>query len=113
MLLRQQNKTNSKGCYIRVKGLRNRGRKKPLYYGYVTYKRKTYSTHKVAYLQSVGMVEADIPTGHNISHLCHETRCFNPKHLTLEAIGTNNSRKPCLEAQFCLGHQCGVPDCIL
>lgn len=37
-----------------------------------------------------------LPTkGYQISHLCHNPQCFNPAHLVVEIISTNNKRKAC------------------
>jgi len=38
------------------------------------------------------------------SHLCHNSLCINPEHLSLESQGTNNSRKPCKSQGHCFGN---------
>ena len=48
-------------------------------------------------------------TGH-VSHLCHNSRCVNVTHLTLEPSAANTQRQFCVSLQQCRG-SC-VPACI-
>jgi len=42
--------------------------------------------------------------GKDVSHLCHNRLCVNPKHLTVETRKQNNERKVCLKRGVCRGH---------
>ena len=46
----------------------------------------------------------------NISHLCHNSLCVNPDHLTLETQAINNERKMCKGSNHCA---CHTPPCLL
>ncbi len=46
-----------------------------------------------------------------VSHLCHNRRCFNPKHLFVESVANNNLRKKCLKAKSCICHL--LPKCLI
>ncbi len=98
----------SNGCHIYRRGLINKGRKKKLKYGHITYKKKRYPAYQVSYKAEQSEV-VNIPNGYNISHLCHNTMCINKDHLSLEPIAVNNERKKC--KKYCLGHQIGYPLC--
>lgn len=37
---------------------------------------------------------------HEVSHLCHEGRCFNPAHVVVETEGLNSARRSCVGAYF-------------
>ena len=52
-----------------------------------------------------------IPQDLQVSHLCHIKNCVLKEHLTMESAALNNSRKKCVEARVCLGHN-EAPDCI-
>ena len=40
----------------------------------------------------------------DVSHLCHNSLCINPKHLSLEPHHINNNRQFCKMKGHCLGH---------
>jgi len=42
-----------------------------------------------------------IPVVEHLSHLCGDSRCFNPQHLCIENPPENNSRKNCVVAVRC------------
>lgn len=47
----------------------------------------------------------------DVSHLCHETRCFRPSHLTVEVHRRNIARGRCAEEERCV---CGLtPQCVV
>ncbi len=61
---------------------------------------------------------------HHVSHLCHNTACMNPGHVTVESSQKNQSRKPCngaVKLRFpdgslvnpCKCGSDGSPDCVL
>jgi len=57
--------------------------------------------------------------GEDISHLCHNSKCLNPNHMTIESKKANNLRKGC-QVKFkcpCCEHEAVVcrhnPKCIL
>lgn len=48
-------------------------------YGQFTRNRKYWTTHRYVYT----MVFGDIPKGLVVRHLCHNTKCCNPEHLSI------------------------------
>jgi hypothetical protein len=49
--------------------------------------------------------------GFDVSHLCHNSKCINTEHLSLEPHGFNNSRMTCVSVGKCLGHPCPLHPC--
>ena len=98
---------NSQGCYI--------PRKKPRKDGYVRFSitkgssvnalgyptgETTFYIHHLSWYVAGRSVPED-STCAQISHLCHNSTCFNVEHLVLEDPKTNNSRKGCLGTIKC------------
>lgn len=54
-----------------------------------------------------------IPHGIHISHICHQSLCINPLHLSAEPPDVNNNRQLCknMVPKVCLKHA-GFPDCL-
>ena len=48
----------------------------------------------------------------DVSHLCHNSTCINPLHLSVEPHHVNNNRKACTEKGWCVSHE-PYPDCLL
>ncbi|KAF4463937.1 zinc-binding loop region of homing endonuclease domain-containing [Fusarium albosuccineum] len=48
--------------------------------------------------------------GTDVSHLCHNRCCFNPKHLVDESPRINNNRKGCAGQIFCSAHRTSIID---
>ena len=46
------------------------------------------------------------------SHLCHNTLCINPTHISTEPHWLNNNRQQCTRKGICHGHG-GYPECML
>jgi hypothetical protein len=46
-----------------------------------------------------------------LSHLCHNKRCINIRHLNNEPQAVNNGRKTCVNIHRCIGHV-DYPNCI-
>jgi hypothetical protein len=65
-------------------------------YTQVRYKTTKYYVHRIAY--RYGNNGALILADAQVSHLCHEPRCFNPKHLTQELGNLNRERACCRRA---------------
>lgn len=97
---------NNKGCHIPVKAPRSDG--------YVRWSITKGST-KAAFKQTCGERTfylhhlawyitgnpMPVPTKEHLSHLCGDSRCFNPDHLAVESPTANNSRKNCLVTVEC------------
>lgn len=64
-------KDNEQGCWL-WNGTQGRGG-----YGKITYHRKTWSTHRLAWTLKHG----PIPTGKQVNHSCDVRLCCNPHHL--------------------------------
>lgn len=115
-----QNTQNAKGCHFwntafavnqRERGF-NRGPK----YGRlkVTWpngRKKNYLAHRFMHMLSND--KESIPEGLHVSHLCHESLCINPAHLSLEPAHINNERQICknLIPEHCQKHGM-YPECI-
>ena len=72
---------------------------------------RTVYVHRLSYMCSRKTIH--LPAGLHISHLCHNTLCINPQHLSLEPQYVNNGRKDCARRvpRVCCGH--GIyPKCI-
>lgn len=61
-------------------------------YGVIKFRSKNYLTHRIAYQIEYGK----IPNGKLIRHLCHNSRCCNPKHL--EVGNTQDNSNDCVAA---------------
>lgn len=66
------------------------------------------SVHRVKYMCSVRNL--DIPSEFDVSHLCHNPKCLNISHLTLERHEVNMQRIECQNARNCMGNH--YPLCI-
>lgn len=94
------------------------------YYGHLIPKRSAYS--RVKSLNQIVAVNTllvflrepreqyDLKSGWqwNTSHLCPNSKCVNPKHVSFEPAGVNNGRKVCHKAGVCLVDHSPHPDCI-
>ncbi|KAJ8101481.1 zinc-binding loop region of homing endonuclease-domain-containing protein [Lipomyces tetrasporus] len=84
--------------------------KKPRPRGYVLVRvgpRREVGLHQVALIADNRRDELKITLGSNsfdISHICHNRKCFNPEHLVVESRRTNTRR------QSCNGHKILVAD---
>ena len=67
---------NSKGCWNWKKSVTSAG------YGQFTLNKKYWTTHRYVYTKCKGK----IPKGFVVRHMCHNTKCCNPDHLS---VGTN------------------------
>lgn len=47
-----------------------------------------------------------------VSHLCHNSLCLLPQHLSMESDTVNGRRAYCVHTGHCTGHQ-HDPDCLL
>lgn len=62
---------DANGCWVWQCSVNSAG------YGQITVNKKYWLTHRYVYHTVIG----PIPDGSVIRHLCHNTRCCNPKHL--------------------------------
>lgn len=73
--------------------------------------RKVFLAHRFMYMLHTNTLH--IPHDKQISHICHNSLCINPLHLSLEEAHVNNERQLCknLVPKVCLKHA-GYPDCL-
>ena len=67
-------------------------------FGYETGERTFYLHHLAWYATGHNMPE---PVKQHLSHLCHNSACFNPDHLVVESPVLNNNRKNCRVLSSC------------
>ena len=72
-------------------------------------KSKYYYIHRLSYMCHHQQI---LNSKQFISHLCHNSLCFNPAHLVIEDISSNHLRKACRQFGHCTGHH-PEPRCIL
>ena len=73
-------------------------------------KRTMKNVHRVAYMAHTG--DLNLPRECDVSHLCQNSLCVCPQHLSLEPRSINNQRKLCKRSKQCQGH--GIyQDCLL
>lgn len=95
------------GCHVWKRGGCGRPNKK---YGTIRVKfpgmdhSKNIYVHRLSYMCSRRTL--DLPAGLHVSHLCHNTLCIKPEHLSLEPHYVNNGRKDCTgrNPPECSGH---------
>ena len=77
-------------------------------------KRCHVTVHRLAYLVANQQGHREIlgVTEFEISHICHNSLCVNPEHLSREPHACNNSRLRCKHFGQCHGHG-KYADCIL
>ena len=86
-------------------------------YGIITVKftngdYKNIYTHRLMYMLENDL--QDLPDYSSISHLCNNSLCMAPTHLSLEPMDINNSKKVCFKniSKQCTGHD-PYPPCLL
>ena len=107
------------GCIIWQGTSEDKSRSKngSLLYGIITAKLpnetkiKRLRVHRVAYFNE-HFPNYDLYDCLPISHICHNSLCINPNHLSREEQLINNQRKKCIEQGVCCCHG-NHPDCIL
>ena len=67
------------------------------------------SAHRVVYK---ALIDNTIDEETHVSHLCHNPKCCNPRHLVAESPLVNNDRKGCSGIIILTGDGEGVTDCI-
>ena len=66
---------------------------------------KVIYVHRLAYFLHVGDISAlQTNTSEQCSHTCHNTKCINPEHISLESSAINLQRQTCIQNQKCFGH---------
>ena len=66
-------------------------------------KKSRQYTHRLAYMFKIGNFR--LPRGLDVSHICHNSLCVNPAHLSSEPHHINNNRIQCVNEGRCFGHQ--------
>jgi hypothetical protein len=107
---------NGKGCHIAKKAPRRDGYVRwsitkgstKAAFGEVMGEKTFYLHHLAWYATGYQMPRPKIE---HLSHLCGDSRCFNPKHLCIESPTANNSRKNCAVVAQC-PCPCKVTFCI-
>ena len=109
-------RVNGLGCYFYDVNLATNRRGRGNIYGRVkiTYPdgtRKVLLAHRLMYMLHTNTLH--IPPSKHVSHICHNSLCINPLHLSLEAAHINNERQTCTHMipKVCLKHP-GHPDCL-
>ncbi len=69
----------------------------------------TMPVHRLAYM--LRERKLDLEQGLDVSHLCHNTKCINAEHLSLEPHGFNNTRQSCVSYGTCFWHPAPYPLC--
>lgn len=74
--------------------------------------KKTVTCHRLMFMLCTKNFE--LKNGHEVSHLCHNARCVNPEHLSLEPPNINKDRQICrgVVPLACRTHP-PYPDCLL
>ena len=86
-------------------------------YGLISYRDpidgrwKKKKAHRVSYMVSI-IANMDLTANMDCSHLCHNSLCVNPLHISLEPHDINNNRQYCKNSNLCYNHA-GYPDCLL
>ena len=86
-------------------------------YGVIKYKHPLNNTwhvihaHRLSKLLSLGI--CDMPADIDASHICHNSLCINPQHISFEPHGFNNQRQICMAANKCFGHPDPLPECLV
>ena len=85
-------------------------------YGVISYKDpvdlKWKKRHSHRFAIMIRDRNLNIPLNMDCSHLCHNSRCINTDHLSIEPHAINNNRQHCVNSNICLGHF-EFPNCLL
>ncbi len=75
-------------------------------------KSETVSSHRFMYMLTHNNFE--MKEKEHVSHLCHNNRCVNPEHLSLEPALVNSRRETCryIVPKRCMKHE-PFKDCLL
>jgi hypothetical protein len=85
-------------------------------YGQIRYKHplsskwKTITAHRFNYMLHHKIL--DLPSELHCSHLCHNSTCINPSHISLEDSPINSNRRRCCNQGSCIVHS-PFADCLL
>lgn len=71
--------------------------------------------HRIVIFHHSGVTS--LPSGSEVSHLCHNKRCINIDHLSVEPHAVNNTRIHCYNERHCSSNHVNfdgnkLPDCI-
>lgn len=72
---------------------------------------KRYYVHRLAYMAHYDTYNLEVEH-RDCSHVCHNTLCINPEHISYEEHWINNNRQSCRNKGFCVGHG-GLAACLL
>jgi hypothetical protein len=104
-------------CKLWTGAIKKCGPTKQLKYGVVGCKINgkwvTVAAHRLSYSLQYGVhLDQLNREGYDISHLCHNSLCINPHHLSFEPHSVNNNRQRCKNKKECTFHE-NRPMCLL
>ena len=67
--------------------------------------KKLIYAHRLIYFLNIRDIDGLENGNLHCSHICHNTKCINPVHISLEEPFINQERKICVKMGHCRGHQ--------
>ena len=63
---------------------------------------RVFHVHRLAYMAEHN--DSNLDAVSDCSHMCHNSLCINPAHISLENHSVNNNRQACKGTGVCSGH---------
>lgn len=74
---------------------------------------RRFYVHRLALIFDRGYHLEDLEKGMDVGHLCHNSLCIHPLHLSYEPHQVNRIRSTCVRNGLCTGHFDRFPPCLL